>query len=159
MALSDVLVVAVAFVAMEAFSYSAHRWMMHGPVGMRLHRSHHVPGWSRFEANDWFPVSFAGVTVLAMSLGVSFPSLRGVFVAGIGVTMYGASYVFVHDIYIHARLGHLPALPVLERLKDAHLIHHLFSGEPFGMLFPVVPRVVRARAAAASHRSVRVSGG
>lgn len=146
MSMGDGAVVLLAFLAMEAVSYLAHRYVMHGP-GMGWHRSHHaVRNESRWEKNDLFPVVFAALTVLAMAAGTSFPSMRGVFVAGVGVTLYGAAYLFVHDVYIHGRLGRLPRIGLFERLKDAHRIHHLFGGEPYGMLFPIVPRPLRARA-------------
>lgn len=57
----------------------------------------------------------------------------------IGITLYGATYFTVHDIYIHRRIRwwgmRKPA--VLEHLADAHRTHHVTNGEPFGMLFPV----------------------
>src|SRR5688572_17914579 len=124
---------------MEPVTYLAHRFVMHG-LGERLHKSHHA--WDRspgFEANDLYPVTFASLTILAMAAGVSLPSLRLLVVVGIGVTLYGASYLFVHDVYVHARIVKLPAIAVLERLKQAHRIHHLYGGEPYGMLFPMVP--------------------
>ena len=33
------------------------------------------------------------------------------------------------------------------RLAEAHRLHHRYGGEPYGMLFPVVPVSLRARAA------------
>ncbi len=145
--MSDLSIVLVAFVAMEAVSYLSHRFLMHGP-GMGLHRSHHRRTVSRFEANDLFPVTFAATTILVMTAGSTLPSLHVLLVVGIGVTLYGAAYAFVHDVYIHARLGRLPTMRLFEWLKESHRIHHLFGGEPFGMLLPVVPRALRARAAA-----------
>lgn len=150
--MTDAVVALVAFVAMEAVSYLAHRFVMHG-AGMGWHRSHHRvlrEVGSRWEKNDLFPVTFAAATVLAMAAGTSFPSLRGVYVAGIGVTLYGAAYLFVHDVYIHGRLGRMPRISVCEHLKDAHRIHHLFGGEPYGMLFPIVRAELRTRAATAN---------
>ena len=45
----------------------------------------------------------------------------------------------------------------LERLKEAHALHHRFGGEPYGMLCPVIPRQLRERAALADARAaVRV---
>ena len=143
--------VVTAFVAMEGVSYLAHRFVMHGP-GMGLHRSHHRRSPSRFEANDVFPVGFAAVTILAMTAGTTLPSLDVLFDVGIGVTLYGAAYAFVHDVYIHGRLGRLPEVAPLEWLRSSHEIHHLFGGEPYGMLFPVVPSRLRARAAASARR-------
>ena len=145
--------VVAAFVAMEAVSYLAHRFVMHGP-GMGLHRSHHRrSSASRFEANDAFPVGFAAVTILAMTAGTTLPSLDVLFDVGVGVTAYGFAYAFVHDVYIHGRLGRLPEVAPLEWLKSSHEIHHLFGGEPYGMLFPVVPSRLRAQAASRSYRS------
>ncbi|MGH9077513.1 MAG: sterol desaturase family protein [Acidimicrobiales bacterium] len=143
----DVIVAVVAFSAMEPVTYAAHRWVMHG-VGWALHRSHHRRRAARFEANDAFPVMFAAVTVAVMAAGALSPSLHLLVSVAVGVTAYGAAYAFVHDVYIHARLGRLPALGPLERLRDAHAIHHLYGGEPYGMLCPVVPRRLRQRAAA-----------
>jgi hypothetical protein len=31
-------------------------------------------------------------------------------------------------------------------VREAHRIHHLWAGEPFGFLFPVVPRALLERA-------------
>jgi beta-carotene 3-hydroxylase len=147
-------IVAAAFVAMEAVSYLAHRFVMHGP-GMGLHRSHHRRTASTFEANDLFPVSFAALTILAMTAGTTLPSLAVLVPVGAGVTLYGAAYAFVHDVYIHERLGSwVPRTAVLEWLRSSHEIHHLFGGEPYGMLFPIVPQRLRARAATLSLRHV-----
>jgi beta-carotene 3-hydroxylase len=141
------IVVLLAFVVMEAVSYLAHRFVMHG-FGMGWHRSHHRRTESRFEKNDLFPVVFAAVTILAMTAGATLPSLHALYLVGIGVTLYGAAYAFVHDVYIHARLGRLPELRPFEWLKASHRIHHLFGGEPYGMLLPIVPKALRERAAA-----------
>ena len=131
---------------MEAVSYLAHRFVMHG-FGMGWHRSHHRRTESRFEKNDLFPVIFAGATILAMTAGTTLPSLHALYVVGIGVTLYGASYAFVHDVYIHGRLGRLPSMALFEWLKESHRIHHLFGGEPYGMLLPIVPKALRSKAA------------
>jgi beta-carotene 3-hydroxylase len=147
-----VLTALVAFVLMEPFTYAAHRWVMHG-FGERLHRSHHravpSPGW---EANDGYPVIFAGVVMLALAVGFNVPGAGMLVPVCIGVTAYGLAYALVHDVYIHDRLplfrGRRFAL--LDRLADAHRIHHLYNGEPYGMLLPVVPKELRDRAARTS---------
>lgn len=140
------VIVLGSFLAMEPLTYAAHRWVMHG-AGWVLHRSHHRASVAALEANDAFPVMFASATMAAMALGSRRSSLRPLVPMGVGVTLYGAAYGFVHDVYIHARLGRLPKMAPLERLKDAHRIHHVWKGEPFGMLFPVVPARLRAKAA------------
>lgn len=149
---------AAAFVAMEPVTYAAHRWVMHG-VGWAWHRSHHrrrpePTRWvEQLEDNDWYPVVFAAATVLAMLAGSVAHPLHLLIPAGAGVTLYGAAYAFVHDLYIHGRFVRIPRMAPLERLKEAHALHHRFGGEPYGMLCPVVPRELRARAAAADARA------
>jgi len=149
--LRGALVATAAFAAMEPVAYAAHRWVMHGP-GRALHDSHHRPGLDGregLEANDLYPLMFAAATVTGMAAGAGGGRARkggrpgGVLAAGAGVTAYGLAYAFVHDVYIHRRLGSAPAvqllerLPVFERLRRAHACHHRDGGEPYGMLFPV----------------------
>ena len=74
---------------------------------------------------------------------------------GPGVTAYGLAYLVVHDLYIHRRLPLLPArVAWLEPLAEAHGIHHRYGGAPFGMLCPVVPARLRARAGDAARAAV-----
>jgi beta-carotene 3-hydroxylase len=143
-----VVLVLVSFAAMEAVSYAAHRWVMHG-LGMVWHRSHHLPARDRFERNDLFPLCFSSVGVLLFGLASYGPQVQPLFWIGTGVTLYGALYLFVHEVYIHARVDvRVPRNAYLDWLRTSHRIHHLFGGEPYGMLLPLVPRPLRARAAA-----------
>lgn len=141
--------VVMAFVVMEPVTAATHRFVMHG-VGERLHRSHHRrPGSHRWEANDWFPVAFSSIVMAALWLGFNRDGFGGLVAISIGVTGYGAAYALVHDGYIHGRLpgvGH-HRIEILDRLAEAHRIHHLFGRAPYGMLLPVVPAELRARAA------------
>ena len=139
------LVVAlVAFVGMEGFTYLAHRFVMHG-IAWGLHRSHHESAAERFEANDVFPCIGAAVAMVGFAIGFNVP-VPSLVAVGAGVTAYGFAYMFVHDVYIHGRLGRLPEVALLERLRRAHAIHHLFKGEPYGMLLPVLPKRWRSLA-------------
>jgi beta-carotene 3-hydroxylase len=142
-----VLVAVGGFVAMEGISYSTHRWVMHG-VGMRWHRSHHLPPAVRwFEQNDVFPVLFSFIG-FGVFLCASLTSTAWLYWLGGGVAAYGLLYVFVHDVYIHRRLPcPIDNQRTLDWLRDSHEIHHLYGGEPFGMLLPVVGAEVRRRAA------------
>lgn len=145
--MTSALLAAVSFLGMEGVTYLAHRFLMHGP-GMAWHRSHHQRRRARFERNDLYPLTFAVVTVAAMAAGASVKGLGSLVPVGAGVTAYGAAYLFVHDLYVHRRLPALRARwAVLDRLADAHRIHHLFGGEPYGMLLPWVPADLRERAA------------
>ena len=160
--LGTLLVVLLAFVAMEPVTYLVHRFVMHGP-GLVWHRSHHARAGrgadARFERNDWFPVVFASSTITMMLIGSLVPAVSLLVPVGAGITAYGLAYLFVHDIYIHRRL--VPGLGrrrSLERLAGAHDVHHRFGTEPYGMLVPVIPARLRERARTAAPASQRSSG-
>lgn len=139
-----------AMLAMEAVSYLTHRFIMH-QFGMSLHRSHHQPSTGGFERNDWYPLMFSSVAVGAFALGTALPSAAVLEVAG-GITVYGAAYFFVHELYIHRRIAIVvPHYRLFELLKRCHRVHHVFGGEPYGMLIPYVPRRLRERAEAVDH--------
>lgn len=143
-----VAIAVITFLAMEGVTYAAHRWVMHG-IGWVLHHSHHRMTYrtrpSRFEANDLFPVMFSGVAIMLLAAAFRWPDIWSVYW---GVLAYGAAYLFVHEIYIHRRLP-LPdrLFRFLAPLRRAHRVHHLYGGEPFGMLMPLVPEGLRERAA------------
>lgn len=156
--LGDAILVVVAFAAMEPVTYLVHRFVMHGP-GRRLHRSHHRSGRSsRFEANDWFPVAFAALVLAGLAVGFNVPGFGALVPVGIGVTAYGVAYGLVHDGYIHRRVPWpFGRWAVLDRLAEAHRLHHRFNGEPYGMLVPVVPQALRERASHAPASGSRPS--
>lgn len=145
------LLVAGAYVLMEPATYLAHRFVMHG-LGRRLHRAHHRNWPTRrddgfFEANDAFPVVFASITLLGFAVGFNVDGWSALLPIGVGISLYGASYAYVHDVYIHERLGPRRRRAWLDRLAEAHDLHHRYGGEPYGMLVPVVPSELRERAA------------
>jgi beta-carotene 3-hydroxylase len=142
---TGVLLAVGAFVAMEAVSALTHRWVMHGR-GMVWHRSHHVPGRGRFELNDLFPLCFSAVGIGLFAVATMGP-VRPLLWVAIGVTAYGAAYLFVHEVVIHRRLpGRVPRLAYLEWLRDGHRVHHRYGGAPYGMLLPLTSRDRRRRA-------------
>lgn len=125
-----------SFLAMELVSYAGHRWVMHG-FGMRWHRSHHLPPAGRVERNDLFPLAFSLVGV-ALFAAASAGVASWLWWVALGVTAYGACYLFVHEVYIHHRLAvPMPRVRYLEWLRAAHADHHRRAGEPYGMLLPV----------------------
>lgn len=144
--------VLAGFVGMEGVSYAAHRWWMHGR-GMAWHRSHHPPAGHGFEKNDLFPAIGATCAVLMFTAAAVKPRCAPLRWLGVGLTTYGVSYAMVHDVFVHRRVAiPLPASRYLDWLTDSHRIHHLFGGEPYGMLLPVVPAGLRRRAAASSRQ-------
>ena len=144
------LIVLLSLLSMEAVSYLTHRFVMHG-FGIGIHRSHHQPTDGGFELNDLYPLMFSSVAIMAFAAGTFLPALRSLVLVGAGVTLYGVAYLFVHEIYIHRRLALVNGrYRLLDWLKDSHRIHHLYGGEPYGMLLPLVPRELRERAAGTS---------
>jgi beta-carotene 3-hydroxylase len=153
----DAALFALTFIAMEGVAALEHRYAMHG-FAWSWHRSHHLPPRGRFEENDRFPFVFASIAVAMFLVGTDVGALRFLVPVAAGITAYGAAYFFVHDVYIHGRLGgrHLPRVRPLERLAEAHALHHRWNSAPYGMLAPVVPGHVRRKeaGAAAADRAV-----
>lgn len=148
------LVGAVAFAVMEPITALTHRCVMHG-VGISLHRSHHRHAHQgtigRREANDAYPMMFAGVVMLGLAIGFNVSGFAVLVPVGVGVTMYGVCYALVHDVYTHRRVplfGAGRTVPGLERLAAAHRLHHSGNAAPYGMLVPI------ARGSRPSHRPV-----
>jgi beta-carotene 3-hydroxylase len=146
--MSAALIAIGAFLVMEPITAATHRWVMHGS-GWFLHRGHHQASRRRSEANDAFPVMFAAIVCGGLWVGFNQPGWSLLVPIGVGVTAYGAAYATVHDVYIHGRLRLFGGrkFKVLEYLADCHRIHHLYNGAPYGMLWPVVPAALRAKAA------------
>jgi beta-carotene 3-hydroxylase len=129
------IIFGIAFVAMEGVSYLAHRYVYHKLL-WRFHKSHHTPRTGPFEKNDVFPLFFAAVSIVIIWIAMGDP-LRGDLLAlALGVTLYGLIYFFLHDIYVHRRVpGVVFRYSYLRRLKKAHMVHHTYGKEPYGLLF------------------------
>ena len=128
---------------MEGVAWFTHKYVMHGFLWV-LHKDHHDrSNHSPFEKNDFFFLIFA----LPGSLFIIFGSQIGIdfflFWIGIGITLYGAAYFFVHDLFIHQRVKVLKKTknPYLLGIRRGHKVHHKQldkeDGECFGML--IVP--------------------
>ena len=142
-----VLTATGAFALMEGVSYTMHRFVMHG-AGWPVHADHHTSTGSGFQRNDLYPASFSLLAVALFTLGMLAPGQSRFTAAGVGMTCYGLAYVYVHELCIHERLAppH-PSGRYAQWLRQMHRIHHLYGGEPYGMLLPVVPKELRRRAA------------
>lgn len=144
----------VGFAAMEPVTYLVHRFVMHGRL-WSLHASHHVQRPSRWERNDWFPVMFASIVMLAMAIGFNVGGADVIVPAAVGTTLYGLVYASVHDLYTHRRFGLMRRrIAVFEPLARAHRVHHQHGGEPYGMLLPLKVAVAPPRSGR-SNRSAR----
>ena len=140
-----ILVLFASYLFMEFVAWFAHKYVMHG-FGWFLHADHHsARPQSRdsfFEKNDAFFVIFAVPAMLAFIFGAVY-SMPLLIAAGIGVTLYGATYFMIHDVLFHQRIkfrimGNL-YLRALRRAHGMHHIHHTSDhGECFGLLvFPI----------------------
>ena len=134
--------------AMEGVAWLMHKYLMHGPLWV-LHESHHRRREGAFERNDAFGLFFAIPSMILIWFGVrGHPVLLAI---GLGMTMYGALYFFMHDVLVHRRLK-LPFVPergYLHRVVRAHLIHHRTTTKEgavsFGFLFAGNPEKLKAR--------------
>jgi beta-carotene 3-hydroxylase len=130
----------VAFAGMECIAWLSHRYIMHG-FGWFLHKDHHQKETTGFfERNDFFFLIFAIPGIFCLFAGLQ-SGLNFVFWTGLGITLYGAAYFFVHDIFIHQRFKIFRNTDsfYLRAIRKAHKMHHKHldkhHGESFGMLW------------------------
>ncbi len=132
-----IFVVIISAMAMEPITAVLHRAIMHHG-GWSWHKSHHRRIGSQFERNDLYPLCFSVIAIGLFILGTSSSTFRGI---GIGVTIYGATYLFVHEVVIHSRFGKIASSNRLFRYwRFAHNVHHQFNAAPFGFIVPIVPK-------------------
>lgn len=138
-----IIITLIVFVGMEGVTWLTHKYVMHG-FGWFLHEDHHQPGYPHlFEKNDSFFIIFAIPSILLFYFGF-IPELNYLFFIGLGITLYGMAYFFVHDILIHQRIKWFTDTKInyFIALRKGHKVHHKHldkeDGECFGML--LVPR-------------------
>lgn len=125
------------FVAVEIFSYAAHRFLFHG-VLWKIHRTHHTARKGAFELNDIFSVIFALFSMFLMIFAEK-PFIYSIsFPLGLGISIYGFVYFIVHDFFTHRRF--LPFKSngkLLLTIRAAHQQHHQTTEKngiaPFGL--------------------------
>jgi beta-carotene 3-hydroxylase len=140
MILTKILITLAAFVSMEAVAWLTHKYVMHGILWV-LHKDHHNKQ-SRgfFEHNDFFFLIFAIPGIICLFIGLQ-KGYNFLFWIGLGITIYGFAYFFVHDIFIHQRfrLFRNSKNRYLTAIRRAHKMHHKHigkeEGECFGMLW------------------------
>jgi len=130
-----------AVAGMEFVAWSAHKFLMHGPLWTwhaDHHKKDHLSG-SWWEKNDRFFLVFATPGILCLMAG-SFTSVTWLFPIGLGITIYGFIYFLIHDVYIHRRFKwfrHLDSKYSRAVLR-AHGAHHAKTSkencESFGLL-------------------------
>lgn len=136
----NILIVILAFLMMEAIAWFTHKYIMHGVLWV-LHKDHHKKESSGFfEHNDFFFLIFAIPGIISLFIG-SQMDFNFFFWIGLGITLYGFAYFFVHDIFIHQRFKVFrnSDSKYFVALRRAHKMHHKHinkeDGECFGMLW------------------------
>ncbi|KAL0738982.1 hypothetical protein Bca4012_015192 [Brassica carinata] len=127
-----------AAVGMEFWARWAHRALWHASL-WNMHESHHKPREGPFELNDVFAIINAVPAIGLLSYGFFNKGLvPGLcFGAGLGITVFGIAYMFVHDGLVHKRfpVGPIADVPYLRKVAAAHQLHHTdkFDGVPYGL--------------------------
>ncbi|KAH6770904.1 beta-hydroxylase 1 [Perilla frutescens var. hirtella] len=127
-----------AAVGMEFWARWAHKALWHASL-WHMHESHHKPREGPFELNDVFAITNAVPAIALLSYGFFHKGLiPGLcFGAGLGITVFGIAYMFVHDGLVHRRfpVGPIADVPYFRRVASAHQLHHTdkFNGVPYGL--------------------------
>ncbi|XP_027358236.1 beta-carotene hydroxylase 2, chloroplastic [Abrus precatorius] len=127
-----------AAVGMEFWARWAHKALWHASL-WHMHESHHRPREGPFELNDVFAIINAVPAIALLSYGFFHKGLvPGLcFGAGLGITVFGMAYMFVHDGLVHKRfpVGPIANVPYFRRVAAAHQLHHSdkFNGVPYGL--------------------------
>lgn len=136
----NTLIVAATFIGMEGVAWFTHKYIMHG-LFWNLHRDHHHKDHEGFlERNDFFFLIFAIPGIICLGLGSLYENTIALYI-GIGITLYGAAYFFIHDIFIHQRFKIFRNSEhwYFKAIRRAHKMHHKHinkeHGECFGMLW------------------------
>lgn len=132
----NLIILFTTFILMECATWVIHKYVMHGFLWV-LHRDHHDHSTEgTLEKNDYFFVIFALPAIALMYFG-SLNDFNYLFYIGVGVTLYGMTYFFVHDIFIHQRIDFLKNTqnPYLLAIRRAHKQHHKHLGKEEGECF------------------------
>lgn len=130
------LIVLLVFISMEGATWLIHRYIMHGFL-WNLHKDHHDhSNDGKLERNDLFFFIFASPAIALLYAGVR-QEFSYLFFVGLGISLYGMAYFFVHDIFIHQRAKVFTKTknPYLLAIRRAHKQHHKHLGKEKGECF------------------------
>jgi beta-carotene 3-hydroxylase len=137
--LTNLIITLFSYALMEFTAWFVHKYVMHGFL-WSLHKDHHKKeSKGFFEHNDFFFLIFSipGISFIYIGMQNNYDFY---FWTGLGITIYGITYFFVHDIFIHQRFKILKKIDnaYFKAIRRAHKIHHKHldkeEGECFGML-------------------------
>lgn len=155
--ITNILITLATVIAMEFVAWFTHKYVMHG-VLWKWHEDHHKPHYKEgkfFEKNDLFFLVFATPGISCLLAG-TLTSYTWLLFVGIGITIYGAIYFLIHDVYIHQRFSWFRQLDnkYSRAILRAHGAHHAKQTkedcESFGLL--VVSKKYFGRRKSARHK-------
>ncbi len=122
-----ILLILIAFGFMEFVAWSNHKYVMHGFL-WSLHKDHHltdIAGKPVLQKNDLFFLIYAIPAILLIILGLSWENPYMIAI-GAGITLYGITYFFIHDVVYHKRLPIFRKLTnrYISAIVKAHDAHH-----------------------------------
>ncbi len=122
------LTIVCTVLVMEFVAWFAHKYVMHGWL-WSWHSDHHLPKFEKvgfFEKNDLFFLVFAIPSMFCYIFGSVYPDFWFLFYVGIGISIYGAIYFLIHDVYIHQRFKWFKQLDnkYSKAILRAHGAHH-----------------------------------
>ena len=122
--LFNILILLAGFAGMELVAHLMHKYVMHGFL-WSLHKSHHQKGKSFFEKNDYYFLIFATPGILLILTGAN-AGWDWRFFFGVGIALYGFTYLIVHDIIIHQRVRWFTKTnnSYIKAMRKAHKAHH-----------------------------------
>ena len=123
----NILLFLASYFFMEFVAWFSHKYIMHG-FAWKYHRDHHIKaqgGNSFFERNDVFFLIYALPAIILIIFGLAGGHIQ-LIVIGSGITLYGFTYFFIHDVLIHHRLPVKinPGKGYIAALIRAHQAHH-----------------------------------
>ena len=137
--------------AMEFVAWFTHKFVMHGLL-WAWHEDHHQPHLKDgfFEKNDRFFFVFAVPSAFCYMAGTFVEGWGALLFVGIGISIYGLIYFFIHDVYIHQRFSWFRQLDnkYSKAILRPHGSHHAkqtkYGCESFGLLI-VNPKYFKKR--------------
>ena len=146
-----IAVTVMSVVGMEFMAWFTHKYVMHGFL-WSWHEIHHKPQLKQsfFEKNDLFFLVFAVPSSLCYIIGSTFTSYKALFFVGIGISIYGLIYFFIHDVYIHKRFKWFRQSDTTysKAIIRAHGAHHAIQDKhgnvSFGLLL-INPKYFRTK--------------
>jgi beta-carotene 3-hydroxylase len=125
--MTNMILFVLAYFFMEFVAWFSHKYIMHGFM-WSFHKDHHVRNLvfnPFFEKNDIFFLIYATPAIILIIAGIAI-HINSLIAIGAGITLYGLTYFFIHDVIIHNRLPLKLTFKsgYMASLIKAHEAHH-----------------------------------